>query len=157
MKLKNIIFFLLLLLLATTSCKKDKLKDDKQNLIGKWNWTRTIYLGGWCTVDQWNNVNYELYQETITADTINKNYSVEFLKKGKVLFFEDGIETEKGRIVFNYFEPTADGAYVFYFYLNNDKEKGFGGTLNADTLTFDYPFMEDDPACENYLNFLIRE
>ena len=147
------VIFLLIISVSfiSISCKKDKLKDDKEVLIGAWDWKYSTYNYGWCYSQPLSIL------EIINPDSLNKNYSVEFLKKGKVTFFEDGVETETGRLVFNYFEATSDGKYIFYFYLNNNKELGYAGTINADTLTFDYPLSANDPNCEDYLNFLVRE
>jgi hypothetical protein len=131
------------------ACQKDKLAGNKNFLIGKWNWIYTQYTYGWCEYD----TNYE----TITPLSLNKKFTVEFLKKGQIHFYENDALLEKNRIVFNYFEQGSDGAYYFYFYLDNDLEKGMAGSIHGDTLHFDYPLVEENPDCENYLNFLVRE
>jgi hypothetical protein len=143
------ILLLVVCSLVIASCKKDKLEDGKENLIGSWNWIYTQHTSGWCQ--------YDAFYETETPTTVGKNYRVEFLKKGKVNYYEDDKLTERHRIVFNYFEQGADGASYFYFYLDNNLEQGMGGSIHGDTLHFDYPLVESDPNCENYLNCFVRE
>ncbi|MBN4072570.1 hypothetical protein JYT74_00890 [Crocinitomix catalasitica] len=147
--MRHSFFLLFMVLCSLISCKKDKLKDDKEILTGKWNWTHSSHTYGWCQYDP-------LY-EVITPDSISKTHSVEFLSKGKIKFFEDGTVQDKRRLVFDYFEQDSSGDYFFYLYLDNNKNEGMAGSLRNDTLHFDYPLTPADPECENYLNFFVRE
>jgi len=131
------------------SCKKDKLRDENSILIGRWNWVYSEHSFGWC--------NDAPEYETLLALSHDGSYSVEFLKRGYINFYENDKLVEKNRIIFNYFEHGTDGAFYFYFYLDNDLEKGMAGSIHGDTLHFDYPLMEENADCENYLNFLVRD
>lgn len=148
MKNSHVIVFLVCTL-TTVSCKKDKLEDSKAALIGRWNWVYSQHTFGWCQ--------YDAYYETVTPVEQGKNYELEFIKNGKLKYYENGKVIETSRIVFNYFEQASDGEYYFYFYLDNDLENGMAGSIHGDTLHFDYPLVEEDPNCENYLNFFVRE
>ncbi|MBN4070875.1 hypothetical protein JYT72_00065 [Crocinitomix catalasitica] len=147
--MKRVCYFFLLGSVVLCSCKSDKLKDDKSVLTGKWNWIYSSYSSGWC--------NYLPIYNTLTPITEGKNYSVEFDQKGKIRFYEDGILTEEARIVFDYFEIDSEQTSLFYFYLNNDVNRGMEGNIHNDTLHFDYPLTPSNPDCESYLNFLVKE
>ncbi len=144
--IKNgVIFFLMLTFL---SCKKDRLSDEKAFLIGKWNWIYSDHDYGWCDNQQ--------LEETLTPISEGKNYSVQFEEKGKIKFFEDGKIIEECRIVFDFFEVNELGESFFFLYLNNDKERGIGGS-GKDTLRLKYPYIEEVEGCGVYANYFIKE
>lgn len=77
-----------LLILFFISCKKDKLTDDKEILIGTWNWYSTTKSNSLC--------NPPSYETELSPSTENKTYTIKFFKKGKVTFLEN--DTEKKNI-----------------------------------------------------------
>ncbi|MBK6524613.1 MAG: hypothetical protein IPG07_03095 [Crocinitomicaceae bacterium] len=139
------IFFLMLTFL---SCKKDRLSDEKAFLIGNWNWIYSDHDYGWCDNQQ--------LEETLTPLSEGKDYSVRFVEKGKIEFFEDGEIIEVCRIVFDFFEVNAQGEAFFIFYLNNDKARGMVGAGN-DTLNLKYPYVEEILGCGDYDNYFTKE
>jgi len=146
------IIFLILFLppLFLVSCKKDELKGDKSILEGKWKW---IYTTG-----------------NKTPASEGKNYSVEFLKCGKIIFYENGEEKEKQRIVFASYDPLEHPleipGWYFEIYLNNKGSKSIQGSIydrTYDTLKlrgdYGYPFSGwyDQGGYQQYINYFVRE
>lgn len=131
------------------ACKKDKLSGDGGSLIGKWNWVHTEHISGWC-------IDSPIYQTIYPSDT-TITFTLEFIEKGKITYFENGNLVLTDRIVFEYFESDGQGGYFFYIKLDNKDDKILEGSISADTLRVNYPLVETDPDCENYLNFFVRE
>lgn len=142
---KAVIFFLSMTLVG---CKKDRLSDEKAFLIGKWNWIYSGHYYGWCDNQQ--------LEETLTPLSEGKDYSVRFVEKGKIEFFEDGEMKEECRMVFDFFEVNAQGEAFFYFYLNNDKARGMVGA-GKDTLNLKYPYVEEISGCGYFDNYFTKE
>lgn len=140
---------LLIILISFASCKKDELTSEKSVLPGAWTWVYTEYSYGWCQY-------YPAYHTILPGEDGN-SYKVEFLQKGKVEFYKNGKVLKKGRIVFSYFEMVSEKEYIFYFNLDGKKDQPVSGGGNQDTLYISYPYVEDKPDCENYLNFFVRE
>jgi len=138
-----------LTIILLISCQKDNLVNDKSQLIGKWKWLYTEHSFGWCE--------YQPEFNTINPVSDPNNYSVEFLEKGKVEFYKNGILLEKGRIVFEYFEIIDTDEFIYYFNVDGKPDQPMYGSGNKDTLNITYPYVESDPNCENYLNFFVRE
>ncbi|MBK9190366.1 MAG: hypothetical protein IPM77_02095 [Crocinitomicaceae bacterium] len=141
-----------LLVVVFFSCKKDKLKDEKEILIGKWSWVYTIYEYDKC---QQNGG----YSEVLNPASENVTYQMEFFEKGKVKFYEDNIEKFEFRIVFDYFKPSDNGPFsdpIFHFIIHRDNsnEQIFAGIVSNDSLfTYDEPFESIDSPCSDYKNF----
>ena len=149
--MKSKCYWIIPVLIFVISCEKDKLQSDKSILIGKWNWIYTEHSLGWCASIP--NVQFE----TITPLIDSKTYQVEFLERGKILFYENSEIIQKNRIVFEYFELLENGEYHFYIRLDDKHDQIIGGTVIGDSLRIKYPYIETDPGCENYLNFFVRE
>lgn len=155
--MKNHFFFLLIILLLF-SCKKDRLKDDKEIFIGKWKWVYTVTIDNTCGGGPLTN-SYK------TPASTGLNYSIEFLKKGKVIYYKDGNETSKDRIVFQSFEVANQinlPNYLFEFsiYGDNKEDKEIAGHIKSDTLVlnanYKWPHFSECPCCTVYVYF-IRE
>ncbi len=133
-------------------CKKDKLKDEKAVLIGNWQWEKTFY-------ESYNCQNCCPINFTLTPLSENKNYSMEFFKKGKVKFYEDNILSNENRIVFKNFYELGGGS-VFSIHLDNDPTMKLVGMVYAggdSLLTFDYPFKAyNDPCDEEYISYFYK-
>ena len=148
----------LIIIFSLFSCKKDKLKGEKEIFIGKWKWVQTKTLQNSCG----GGPEYYTYMDPTTEGV---NYSIEFLKCGKVVYYENGEETSKDRIVFVQFEISTStswsGYYSFSIDGDNKKEKHIGGIIKSDTLVLigntRWPhFSEACPCCTGYIYF-IRE
>jgi hypothetical protein len=147
-------FYIVMLGFMLVACEKDKLINEYAVLKGKWVWIYTQHSYELCpTISE----DPDLLFETITPSTDPNTYAVEFLEKGKLWFYENDEVIQKDRIVFSYFEYLSNGEYHFYIRLDNKADEMIGGSLSGDTLRFKYPYIEDDPNCENYLNFFVRE
>ena len=152
------LFVLFILLIFLFSCKKDRLKGDKEIFIGKWKWVQTKTLNNSCG----GGPEYYTYKDPTTTGV---NYSIEFLKCGKVVYYENGKEASKDRIVFEYLETLNSNSnwssYSFEFIYNGDnkKEKTISGFIKSDTLVLNgafWPHYIECPCCEVHAYF-IRE
>ncbi len=150
--------FLVMITFLLFSCKKDKLKGDKEIFIGKWKWVITKTLENSCG----GGPEYYTYKDPISEGV---NYSIEFLKCGKVVYYENNKETSKDRIVFQRFEVSTSSKWIGYYSFgidgDNKNEKHIGGLVKSDTLVLigntKWPhFSEACPCCTGYIYF-IRE
>ena len=131
----NIIFLFLPLVLF--SCKKDKLEGEKEILVGKWNWIYTLEESSLCHPPSVTN--------TFTPSTENKTVSIEFLAKGKVLFYTEGEVLEEKRVVFNQWTSASHSSFFnklearkFGIFINNNQESYIEGNVSNDILML-YP------------------
>ena len=140
------------------SCRKDKLKDEKQILEGKWKWIYSAeYVGG--TPPGFYNIIY--------PQDIGKTYSIEFLYKGKVKFYENNKELDCHRIIFTQWSENSFQANSWHFAVALDKKRSdesFSADIidaSNDTLKiFNYFPYDRDPnnGIElNYSNYFVRE
>lgn len=156
------IFTYLVIIFSLFSCKKDRLKGEKEIFIGKWRWVQTKTLNNSCG----GGSEYYTYKDPTTEGV---NYSIEFLKCGKVVFYENGKETSKDRIVFVQFESGGISNWYnrigwFEFIIAGDNsdenEKQIAGYIKTDTLSISsvlkWPHFIDCPCCSEYAYF-IRE
>lgn len=140
------------------SCKKDRLKDDKEIFIGKWKWVYT-------KSSHRSNCDNPTIVSYYTPITEGKNYEIEFIKKGCVRFYENETEQEKYRIVFtnNGWELVASGSYSGYYnfniMLNNKEDLFFAGYVNNDTLIVNgfFPKESSNLGCLSNINYFVRE
>ena len=155
--MKNILFLFLLSILFL-SCKKDKLKNDKEILIGKWKW---VY-----TQNTWRaNCDNSPIISYYTPVTEGKEYEIEFTKKGCVRFYENETETSKYRIIFTNdgWELISTGIYSgfynFNIMLNNKEDLFFAGYVNNDTLIVNgfFPKESSNQGCNTNINYFVRE
>ncbi len=157
------VLILFVLAFITMACKKEKLVDEKEVLIGTWGWTHTAHTHNKC--------DYCCYEyDTIYANISEDTYKINFLKKGKLEFYKNNVLTDSKRIVFKHFTPLDSNAYPngysFSIYLNNKKDEEdisnlfFGRVLGDDNIimTYSYPFITHlDNPCEDYRNYFIKE
>ena len=144
--------------LTVFSCRKDKLKDEKQILEGKWKWIYSTEREAGTPPGYYN---------IIYPYDIGKTYSVEFLYKGKVKFYENNKELDCHRIIFTQWNknPFLANRWEFAVALDRKRsEEGFGGTIidsSNDTLIIGNYFPYDrDPnnGIElTYGNYFVRE
>lgn len=147
--------FILFIPILFLSCKKDKLKDEKSIFIGKWNWKYSVYYYDQC--------NPPTQSKVLTPATENKTASIEFLKKGYVIF--NG--TDKKRIVFEnwlYKNVGSGQKYSFDIKLDNKKDQWLGGFIGGDTLILEGEYKGEafdnsscSDGCCNYTNYYIRQ
>ena len=149
---------LYILLILLSSCKKDRLKGDKAIFIGKWKWIYTKTLQNSCG----GGSQYYTYNDP-TSEGLN--YGIEFLKCGKVIYYENEKKTTKDRIVFERFAPSTSSLWNDYYSFgidgDNKDEKAIDGLIKNDTLILvgntKWPhFNEACPCCTGYIYF-IRE
>ena len=135
------------------SCKKDKLKDEKEILVGKWEWEYSINHKNVCS-------NGPFWTDTLTPQSEGAHYIIEFLKKGKVIFYKEGEEQDKKRIVFYFFNEdncSLSGYKSFGILLNNDDDEQLIGCYsNNDTLIIHqgYPYKDED--CKKFTNYFVK-
>lgn len=146
------ITIILLSLFVISSCTKRRLKDEREILIGRWQWSHTLKV---THLSSGNSV-----YDTIFPSDVLDSYDVVFLKKGNVIFKTNNVETHSYKSYFNKFQITGslaecfvnDGSvYDFEIYLNKDSEKIMNGCVRNDSLMFfqnDFPFVNEyDENC----------
>jgi len=144
-----------LLVLIFIACKKDKLTDDKEILVGTWSWYKTEKVSSLC--------NPPSFETELTPTTENKNFEIKFFEKGKVEFYENNSNTHEYRIVFTLFGGSGcdylDGYTYYGIDLDNNPELDLDGCICSDTLIVIRGFPYSDPvnACENYTSYFVRK
>ena len=136
-----------------TTCKKDKLKDDKEILIGIWNWKTTSSISNMCT-----KYSSEYIYDTLTPLSEKNNYSIEFLKKGKINFYKNDEKINSKRIVFKIWRSSIhqNWTYDCSITLNNDNENRMSINVKNDSLLIrQFPF--DDGDCNNSFNYFTKQ
>ena len=146
-----IIIFICIIALA--ACEKDKLEGEMSILIGTWNWTETYEVNNYCDSDSlWN------YQLVDSAHTGNK-YSLEFLEKGKVIFYTNDAIIWNERVTVESKNVIGDGSYVYHFVilLNNNANNKMDVWVGQDSLLLnDFPKDTED-NCSEMFNHFIRQ
>ncbi len=96
--------------------------------------------------------------DTLTPISESSSYSVEFQKKGYVLFYQNGVLESRFRIVFKHFlEAPEPFDFQSIIYLDNDKENRIGLQVSTDTLSLgSFPFDVKE-GCGYAANRFIRE
>lgn len=145
-----ILFFCVI---AVSACEKDKLEGEMSILIGTWNWTETYGVRNFCEPDSlWN---YQL----IDSDQRDNKYTLEFLEKGEVIFYNNDRILWKERVVFESKNVIANGPYEYYFVilLNNNTNDKMDVWVGQDSLLLnDFPKDTDD-YCSQMFNHFIRQ
>ena len=141
----------LIFLVSLLSCKKDKLEGDTAILIGKWKWIYT-YADGAGVPD---------YFEYPSA--LGKNFSIEFLEKGCIYFYEDGKVEKKRRVIIDRIQCQPNQILLISLESSKRKENGLAAFLydrDTDTLeiqhTFPFESTNNVPSYTMY-NYFIRE
>lgn len=155
------IIIIALSLSLIVACKKDKLKGDREILIGKWKWLYTDKYTNTCNPPD----SYYL----LTPSTENINYSIEFIERGKVVYYENEKKTSKDRVVFHVFEfidyVPWQGFYHFVIYgdnKNDDVKRYLSGYIKNDTLIIRsdgarWPHYITNTDCQDVYSYFIRE
>ena len=136
-----------------SACKKDKLKDDKEILIGIWNWETTSSISNMCT-----KYSSEYIYDTLTPLSEKNNYSIEFLEKGKINFYKNDEKINSKRIVFKIWRASIhqNWEYDCSITLNNDNENRMSINVKNDSLLIrQFPF--DDGDCNNSFNYFSKQ
>jgi hypothetical protein len=90
----------------------------------------------------------------LDPSTENVNYGLEFLEKGKVVFYKENNVVQEKKILWEMHEASVN-KYFFEFYF--DKAVQLEGILNGDTLMENRMFPFADNSCDDYTNFFVRE
>jgi hypothetical protein len=122
MKTIKLLFIIATLSFSAASCKKDKLTDDNNVLVGTWTSISTAYACGF-------NI----------GQPENPNLKLELKEKGKYTLFSGDKKTETGRILLD------NGLVTFKC---GEKKSALNGrkilAFNADTLNIDRNVCNDD-------------
>lgn len=151
--MKLYFLFVLFIGLSLISCKKDKLEGDAEILTGTWAWINTQQVNNSCDPDSLWNYSY------LDSSSTDKTYSIEFLPKGKVIWYHNkGIITRQ-RIVFESMEPVALVPYSFEFtmHMDNNENDVMHGFVGEDSLLLDDFPLDTDNSCETRRNHFVRE
>jgi hypothetical protein len=154
------LFYISFLLLSLWSCQKDKLKGDSEILVGKWNWTHSN--------ETYETCNPPTFENVLTPETENANYSIEFLEKGKIIFYKDGEEVDNQRLTISFSESpnsTVDYPYSFHIWMPGKENDLFGpngsneldGKVGDELLRLNVDFPFPDTYCEDYSSYFVRE
>jgi hypothetical protein len=145
---KKIKVLLILSVFFCFSCKKQKLEGDSEILIGKWNWIYSSEVNNTCNPPTWVN--------TLNPANQNVSFSIEFIKKGKVIFYENSVASEKFRIKDLLFDKN-NFHYTFSMIVNSEDNNNMSGLVTEDTLIMTQGFPFYDTQCEDYANRFIRD
>jgi hypothetical protein len=109
--MKHLSIFILIAL-NLISCKKTvihtkkRLKGDREVLVGTYEWDSTYSM---CTyVDCCTS-----YQEDFTLYLVDSTYSVEFLKKGEVIYIKNNSKREQYKIINFCYEARTDTSFNY--------------------------------------------
>lgn len=136
--MKSLLFlFSLLTVVVLFSCRKTKLDDEKEILVGDWKW---IYTEEYVDPDLFTSGTLE---SVIYADSFPKTYNLIFNGNGKMLRVQDG-EPVKNRVVVKSWETVAPSWFAIRLRGDNREKKELNMDLldrATDTLFVDeYPF-----------------
>lgn len=139
-------------IIALAACEKDELEGEMSILIGTWNWTETYENSNYCDTDSfWN---YQLIDST----QIDNKFALEFLEKGKVIFYHNDAIIWNKRVVFESKNMIENGSYEYHFVilLNNNSNDKMDVWVGQDSLLLnDFPKDTDD-NCSKMFNHFIR-
>jgi len=151
--MNSIRFIIILCIIALVACKKDKLEGETSILIGTWEWTETYEVSNYCDTDSlWN------FQMTDSTHTNNK-FTLEFLEKGKAIFYSNNDILWKDRIVFESKNIIENGSYKYHFVilLNNNANDKMDVWVGQDSLLLnDFP-KDTDINCTEMFNHFLRQ
>jgi len=146
--MKKGLFYIALLVIVLSGCRKHRLKNEKEILIGKWEW---VYS------DQQFYGRTTTYKR-VTPLTEETTYQMMFLKKGVVEFYENNAFVEKYRIKFKLWDNSCqDNSNYFNISLDNS-DLILHGCIFKDTLkTLSYfPFNTSDGSWSS-INYFVRK
>lgn len=145
------IFFVSLAVLVLFSCRKTKLKEEKEILAGDWKW---IYTEEYVDPNVFTSGTLEA---VISADSFPKAYKLQFQTNGIMYRWQDE-ESTKDRIVIKSFEAISPTWFAIRLRGDNKEKKELNMDLldhSVDTLIVDeYPF--DDVHDANGRNYYHR-
>ena len=146
---------LVVIVLSFISCKKkDKFKDDTAFLIGKWKWEYSIHEYNFCDIFLDN-------KDSIAAVTDPIKYEMEFVKKGVLKFYKDGLESDSHFTQIGTVIPgggsQGEGTIVELISEASGKETTFVFSWDGYFLRHGhFPFVADS-QCELYSSFFVKE
>lgn len=145
--MKNRLFYIALLVIVLSGCRKHRLKNEKEILVGTWEW---VYS------DQ------QFYGRTTTykiatPKTEETTYQMVFLKKGIVEFYNNNILLEEYRTFFRKANQTNNN-FEYYIELDKKPKLYFDIKIREDTLlTYNiFPFDDSDGTWSS-INYFIRK
>ena len=148
MKLKP--FLSILFCLVLFQCRSDQLFDEREVLIGTWNYSHT-YDFTTCAPTGLDT----LYSSDITGDP-----SIEISKKEKIYLLNDGESTSKLDIGVSFFEESDQltNGYSISLFFNDEPANIIEGFVNQDTLWLNglWPSQYVDAQCHKYSNIFVK-
>jgi len=145
-----ILFFCII---ALAACQRDKLEGETSILTGRWNWTETYEVSNHCDTESfWN---YQLIDSTYA----NNKYALEFLEKGKVIFYTNNAIIWKERVTFESKNVIGNGPYEYHFVilLNNNANNKMDVWVGQDSLLLnDFP-KDTEKNCSEMFNHFIKQ
>ena len=122
-------------------------------LTGTWNWTETYRVNNYCDTDSlWN---YQL----IDSAKEDNSFALEFLEKGKVIFYFNDAVLWNERVVFESKNKIGNGSYEYHFVilLNNMSSNKMDVWVGQDSLLLnDFP-KDTEVNCFEVFNHFIRQ
>ncbi len=123
-------YLLLISVIFLFSCKKDKLKDDKEIFIGNWKWVYSIKSERFACDNP-------AVITILNPTSVGADYYLDFNKKGCATFYQNTEKKEKYRLVFTAWDFGLNpytNYYTFGIRLDNDDKEVFDGYVKSDTL-----------------------
>ncbi|MBN4070876.1 T9SS type A sorting domain-containing protein [Crocinitomix catalasitica] len=162
--IKNKILLLQIIgaLFFTFSCKKqdslkDELTEEKSIFVGKWVWSHSDHLFGFCDGEFW--------EETLSPFSEGTTFSLQFTAPGMVYYYKNDSLISEYRIKFKSFEPIPQECMIsnanpFHIYLDGNSQLALLGCLNSDTIrasALSGFLFNSEPGCEIYANYFVKE
>ncbi|MFT4662793.1 MAG: hypothetical protein ACI8XB_003086 [Patiriisocius sp.] len=136
--------------IIVASCDKKKLEGDSEILIGKWNWTHSYRNVDVCSPPG------DFIE--INPSTEGHDYSIAFLQKGKVIFYEDNEEIESFNFKLTFSNNTSSNPnYLYAYAIHFGGGKVLNGSVGLDSLYDNRYFPYEDSQCEDYYGYFVRE
>ena len=144
------IFPLLFLGLYVSSCKSGEIYDDREILIGSWQWDNSYHLVACGPYSR----------DTITSSSMSDAFGIEISKKEKFYLAKNGEVQSESPVFINVFRESDyfQRGYFFSIYFAEDFSDEIQGHVSRDSILLNSFWPEDfvDDACNSYINFFVK-
>ncbi len=133
------------------SCGPRNLVDEKEVLIGQWEWVNTLH----------EYTCFPLDTEWVTPATYDTTFSIEIVRRDKIYFLRDGEVAISNPVWATFLDSSGIFSNGFFFSMHFEEPVIYtvAGHVNEDSLMLlEYwpdPFI--DRSCHEYTHYFIKE
>ena len=146
MKIKSIVAILIFSSIYF-GCRRPHLYDEREVLIGKWNYSYSTEFYG-CTPTGYT---------IIPSDSLDDNFEIEITKQEKIYWMKNGEVQAQYPLEVTYFDSSSrfDNGYAFSILFDSSQSQSLGGFVNQDSLMIDsyWPDSFVPGSCEEYRHY----